>query len=87
MNWLRDNNAYYRYGVQSIDLVEEFFASGNRATIDVVIAEQRTFYMNNKVINDDNTAFDTRLVRYNLVSENGQWKVEEYNTVEKIKVR
>ena len=87
VNWLRDNNAYYKYGVQSIDSVEEFLASGDRATIDVVITEQRTFYMNNKVINDGNTAFDTCLVRYNLVSENGQWRIEDYNTVKKIKVR
>lgn len=87
VNWLRNNNAYYKYGVQSIDSVEEFIASGNRATIDVVITEQRTFYMNNRVINDGNTAFDTRLVRYNLISENGQWKIEDYNTVKKIKIR
>ncbi|MDJ0648103.1 MAG: IMS domain-containing protein [Xenococcaceae cyanobacterium MO_188.B19] len=87
VNWLRNNNAYYKYGVQSVDSVEEFIASGDRATIDAVVTEQRTFYMNNKVINDGNTAFDTRLVRYNLVSENGQWKIEDYNTVKKIKTR
>ena len=87
VNWLRNNNAYYRYGVQSVDSVEEFFVSGNRATIDVIITEQRTFYMNNRVVNDGNTAFDTRLVRYNLVEEYGQWKIEDYNTVKKIKVR
>lgn len=87
VDWLRENNAYYKYGVQSIDSIEEFFVSSNRATIDVVITEQRTFYMNNRVVNDGNTAFDTRLVRYNLVEENGQWKIEDYNTVRKIKVR
>jgi serine/threonine protein kinase len=85
--WLQNNNAHYTYGVQSVDSIEEFIVSGDRATLDAVITEQRTFYMNNKVIYDSNTSFDTRLVRYNLVSENGQWKIEEYNTVKKIKTR
>ncbi|MEN9918616.1 MAG: hypothetical protein RL662_1052 [Bacteroidota bacterium] len=85
--WLQDNNAHYTYGVQSVDSIEEFIVSGDRATLDAVITEERTFYVNDKVIHDSNTAFDTRLVRYNLKLDNGQWKIEDYNTVKKIKTR
>ncbi|MGL6339241.1 MAG: IMS domain-containing protein, partial [Waterburya sp.] len=31
------------------------------------------------------SGFDTRLVRYNLESENGQWKIADYQTIRKIK--
>jgi serine/threonine protein kinase len=86
-SWLQDNNAHYTYGVQSVDSIEEFIVSGDRATLDAVITEERTFYVNDKVIHDSNTAFDTRLVRYNLKLDNGQWKIEDYNTVKKIKTR
>ncbi len=85
--WLVNNGAYYAYGVQSIDSVENFAASGNQATIDVVVTEQRTLYKGNGRIDRNASAFDTRLVRYNLQSDNGQWKITDYHTVKTISKR
>lgn len=85
--WLVNNGAYYTYGVQSIDSVENFAASGNQATIDVVVTEQRTLYKSNGRIDRNASAFDTRLVRYNLQSDSGQWKITDYHTVKTISKR
>ena len=80
-DWLVSNNAYYRYGVQSIDSVGAFAANGDQATIEIAMTEDRTFYKNGKVVNDENTAFDKRLVRYSLQMSDGQLKISDYKTV------
>lgn len=85
--WLVNNGAYYAYGVQSIDSVENFAASGAQATIDVVVTEQRTLYKSNGRIDRNASGFDTRLVRYNLQSDSGQWKITDYHTVKTISKR
>ncbi len=81
LDWLLNNNAYYTYSVQKIEQVEQFVTSGNQATIDIVITEERTLYKDGKVVRDGNTSLDTRLVRYSLQSENGRWKIADYKTV------
>jgi len=84
LEWLSDNNSYYRYGVQKIDSVNNFVANNDRATIDIVVTEDRRFYRDGKIVNGDNTSFDTRLVRYSLQLENGILKIYDYKTLEVI---
>lgn len=81
LEWLSNNNSYYRYGVQSIDSVEKFVASKDRATIEIIFTEDRKFYRNGKIVTGKNTSFDTRLVRYSLKLENGQLKISDYETI------
>ncbi len=83
--WLQNNASYYTYGVQSIDSVENFTVTENYATIEVIVTEQRTLYNQYGNIDQNASGFDTRLVRYNLESENGQWKIADYQTIEKIR--
>jgi len=85
--WLENNGAYYRYGVQKLDSVEQFFVSGSDATIEVIVIEERTLYKKNGTIDAGNTALDTRLVRYTLQADNGQWKIAAYKTVKIIQKR
>ncbi|WP_337885533.1 ARC6/PARC6 family protein [Fischerella thermalis] len=80
VDWLQRNNAHYNYGVQSLDAVKNFKASGNQATIEVEITEERTLIKNGKV-DPTNTSFDTLLVRYSLEFTNGQVKIADYKTV------
>ncbi|GAX42595.1 serine/threonine protein kinase [Tolypothrix sp. NIES-4075] len=87
LEWLQDNNAYYRYGVQRLDSLENFVASGDQATIEVVLTEERTLYKSDGNIDRDNTALDTRLIRYSLQRENGQLKISDYSTVRVISSR
>jgi hypothetical protein len=83
--WLQDNTSYYTYDLQSIDSVENFAVNENYATIEVIVTEQRTLYNQYGNIDRNASGFDTRLVRYNLESENGQWKIADYQTIRKIK--
>ncbi|BAZ69729.1 MAG: DUF4101 domain-containing protein [Pelatocladus maniniholoensis HA4357-MV3] len=80
VDWLQRNNAYYNYGVQSLDAVKSFKASGEQATIEVEITEERTLIKDGKA-DPTNTSFDTLLVRYSLQSENGQVKISDYKSL------
>jgi serine/threonine protein kinase len=82
--WLVKNNSYYTYGVQQIDSVSNFVASGEQATIDAVVTEQRTLYKANGTIDRKASSYDKRLVRYNLHRDNGVWKIADYSTVKMI---
>ena len=84
IDWLENNNAHYTYQLQEIDSIENFETYGNQAVLDVYTSEQRTLCLNGTPSNDNNTSFDKRLVRYNLQSENGDWKISDYNTVQLI---
>lgn len=83
--WLQDNASYYIYDLQSIDSVENFAVNEDYATIEVIVTEQRTLYNQYGNIDRNASGFDTRLVRYDLESENGQWKIADYQTIKKIK--
>jgi hypothetical protein len=87
VGWLENNSSHYTYGVQRVDSVENFEKNGNYATIDAVITEERTLHNGNGSIDRKASGFDTRLVRYSLKSDNGQWKIADYHTVRKIKNR
>lgn len=84
MNWLRNNNAYYTYGLQQVDNIKNFIANGNQATIEVVTTEERTLCANGRP-NSENTVSDTSRVRYNLQFEEGKWKISAYDTLEQIR--
>jgi serine/threonine-protein kinase len=55
--WLANNSAYYIHGVQRIDSVNNFTASGDQATVDVVVTEERTLYNSQGKIDQKNSAF------------------------------
>jgi serine/threonine-protein kinase len=82
--WLANNGSYYIYGVQRVDSVDNFTASGDQATIDVVVTEERTLYNNQGKIDRKNSAFSTSLVRYNLQNDQGQWKIAHYRTIKNL---
>jgi serine/threonine-protein kinase len=79
-NWLKNNNSYYRYGVQKVESVKRFVASGNAATIEVRVTEDYTLYHNGKV-DPSQTDFKSSLIRYNLQSVGGKWKIADYKSM------
>lgn len=79
--WLKDNQAYYRFGVQKVESVERFVADQNKATVELKVTEDRTLYRDGKV-DPTQTDFQTRLVRYSLESVDGAWKIADYKTVD-----
>lgn len=81
LDWLKNNRAYYRYGVQKVDAVERFAADRDRATIELKITEDRTLYQDGAV-NPQHTDFSTKPVRYTLERVDGRWKIADYKTTE-----
>jgi tetratricopeptide (TPR) repeat protein len=78
--WLKNNNAYYRFGVQKVEAVEQFVANGNKAAIEVRLTEDRTLYRKGQ-IDLRQTDFETKLIRYSLQqSADGKWKIADYKT-------
>jgi serine/threonine-protein kinase len=80
--WLANNDAYYTYGMQSIDEIRNLTVKGNNAVVDVVVTEQRTLYNRYDRIDPNNSASDQRLVRYYLSLEDGNWKISDYQTLQ-----
>ncbi len=80
VDWLENNNAYYTYQLQALDEIANFNDFGGSAFIDVITREKRTLCINGRPSKDNNTAYDKRLVRYNLQYVDGQWKISSYKT-------
>ncbi|MEC4984592.1 MAG: ARC6/PARC6 family protein, partial [Oscillatoria sp. PMC 1076.18] len=79
--WLRNNQAYYRFGVQKIESVERFVANDRKATIEVKVTEDRTLYREGE-IDRSQTDFDTQVIRYSLELVDNIWKIADYKTVD-----
>lgn len=79
--WLKNNRAYYRYGVQKVDSVDRFLAARDRATLEITLTEDRTLYFNG-AIDPKRTDFSAQHVRFSLEAIDGTWKIADYKTVE-----
>ena len=75
--WLQNNNAYYQYGVKKVESVERFAADGDRASLEVIVTEDRTLYKNGRIA-PQQSKFSTDKVRYTLQLVNGTWKIADY---------
>jgi serine/threonine protein kinase len=74
IDWLQKNNAYYSYGEFEIQLSGQFNLQGDRATIEVEIAENPTLYVNDKV--DESQSVPSRArYRGTLQLDRQTWKV------------
>jgi hypothetical protein len=80
VNWLKNNNAYYRFGTQRIDSVNSFEPSTNYATLEVTVTEERTLFVNGQV-NPSESGVTTFNVRYFLARTNGTWKISDYRVL------
>jgi serine/threonine protein kinase len=81
VEWLENRSAYYVFGLQKIDRVQNFAVRGDRATIQVIITEQRTLYNKYDLPDVNSSGFDTNLVRYDLQLDDGRWKIADYQVL------
>jgi hypothetical protein len=77
IDWMKNNNAYYLFGVQKVEPAGQFFVSGNQGAIAVKITEDRTLYVKNK-IDRTQSKMDISTVRYELQFVEGKWKLADY---------
>jgi serine/threonine protein kinase len=75
INSLKNDGHRYRYDLQRIDSVDEFYVNGNQATIQVKVTEDRKLYDRNGNIIPKETDFKTRTVRYSLELVDQSWKI------------
>jgi serine/threonine-protein kinase len=81
VEWLENRSAYYVFGLQKIDQVQNFAVRGDRATLQVIITEQRTLYNKYDLPDVNSSGFDTNLVRYDLELDDGRWKIADYQVI------
>jgi hypothetical protein len=80
LDWLKQRQAYYRYGVQKVDSVERFVSHAERATIELTLTEDRTLYRDGAV-DPQQTDFSAQQIRFSLEWHDGRWKIADYKTV------
>lgn len=78
VDWLQRNRAYWVYGVQKIQSVNNFVSSGNNATIVIVVTEKRTLYNRNGRVDKTQSGLFTSTTSYDLQYENGEIKISNY---------
>jgi len=75
INSLKQDGHYYKYGVQTIDSVDDFSVNSNQAVIQVKVTEERKLLDSNGNILPKESDFKTRTVRYNLQFLDERWKI------------
>lgn len=81
IDWLEQNNAFYRYGEFTVSRVGAFGIQDNQANVTVEIFESPTLYVNGKI---DRTQSQPSRGRYvcTLSFENGKWKIANLTKVD-----
>jgi serine/threonine protein kinase len=76
IDWLRQNNSYYKYGFRSVGTARFISKDNFQAVIEVRLIEQYTMYRNSKVIESESDYYD-KVVRFVLRKEDGNWKISD----------
>jgi hypothetical protein len=74
VNWLRNNNAYYRYGKHKVSSTGNFSATASSAKIDVEINQPLSYYENNQLVKSETTS---DIYQFTFQFENGSWKISD----------
>jgi len=77
LDWLTQNNSYYRYANQRVETTGRISVVGDRAKVDLKISEQYILYKNDTVIPNESD-FANKINRYTLEVEDGVWKISDY---------
>lgn len=80
LQWLIDNNAYYRYNIQRINKIVSLTIKENKATLVADIYEEGTLYLNDRVIEKDSYARNLRN-KYDLLFVDAEWKIADYEVL------
>lgn len=80
IDWLEQNNAFYRYGEFTVSRVGAFGIQDNQANVTVEIFESPTLYVNGKVDPSQSQPSRGRYV-CTLSFENGKWKIANLTKV------
>ncbi|MCA6536930.1 MAG: DUF4101 domain-containing protein [Pseudanabaena sp. M135S2SP2A07QC] len=76
IDWLRQNNSYYKYGFRSVGTPRFISKDNFQAVIEVRLIEQYTMYRNGRVIEGESDYYD-KVVRFVLRREDSNWKISD----------
>ncbi len=74
IDWLQQNNAYYRYGFRKAEPLAYYVNNSDFAQIDVKVTQQLSLFKNGVLAEAKNSIKD---YRFTLRLENGSWKIAE----------
>ncbi len=74
VDWLKRYSGQYSFGVQRLDSIDRFEASGDSASVFVTITEYRTLYKSGR----STPSGGTKQARYDLKYEDGRVKISDY---------
>jgi len=78
IDWLRNNNSYFKYSLSRIDNVLEFNNLWSNPTLKVRITEDRTLYSANGSIDHPRSGKKTANYTYYFAKEDDGWKISDY---------
>ncbi|HEY9825845.1 MAG TPA: IMS domain-containing protein [Stenomitos sp.] len=82
INWLIENNAYYQFGIQSIDSIQNFeLLNSDIAKVTAIITESRSLYINGRY-DSSKSEQQTSKMQFSLLRENGSWKISDYEDIQ-----
>lgn len=81
IDWLRQNNAYYRFGNFTVRPRGKFFVSGTQAEIEVEVTEDRTLIINGRP-DTNQTESGTTVIRYSLQQVADRWKIADLQVIQ-----
>jgi len=81
IDWLQNNNAFYRYGDFKVSRAGSFGIQDNQANVTVEIFESPTLYVNGRIDQSQSQPSRGRYV-CTFLFENGRWKVSNLTKVD-----
>ena len=79
IDWLINNNAYYRYGERRAEPLALFWSDSDRGELDLKIYEEIYFYRNNKLAKSNKYSGE---FNFKFQKENGVWKIYDKSSKE-----
>jgi ARC6-like, IMS domain len=79
IDWLQNNDSYYRYNDVKVSNVSNFSSSGTRPSIQLTIYEDRVL-QGPRGVDSAQSGVSTKSFTYYFEQENGAWKIYDYQS-------
>ena len=77
IDWLAQNNAYYRYGEMNVQPLSLFWSDNNEAEMNIRIYEEYYFYRNNRLAKSNKYSDK---FNFKFSNDDGVWKISDKST-------
>jgi tetratricopeptide (TPR) repeat protein len=80
IDWLVQNNSFYRYGAQKVDPNYRFIVDATTPILEVTVTEESTLYLRNRT-DRAGTALKSDRFRYQFKWVGDRWKISDYTVI------